>query len=366
LKPTNRFSRPIVVGIIAAVLAACGQVQPLSLTPAELSTDAKQAASTLGSLELRIAGLGGRRVLATVEEIAYLKVTIDYTNSDELVSRTVDAALLVASPADLGRVNFTDLTAGPVTVTVEAFDAANQSIGRESRDAVIVAMQAARVVIPLKLNDTIKDSLNGNLAVDINATDGDEVTRSPEPNRPTESGRPELPDWSPNPTSGSASPTPTPTDTPTTVPTPSVAPTATPSPIFSTPPDHTLVTTRRVPESNTTLYFSMNLTLVYGYIGASWDGTSVPNITSPVAVKPGSDIYITRKEGPSNAYGERFVYYLATFTGADDNLPMQGSRDVSHYYHPENGDVVLALQSGISTVYENAARGIWDFFVVSN
>jgi hypothetical protein len=359
LKPTKRFSKPIILAAITATLVACGQAQPSLVSPAELSSHANQADSTLGSLELRIAGLGGRRVLATVADIVYLDVTITYPATGHVVSRRVDAAALRDNNG-IGRVNFNNLPAGNVTVKVEAFDVAGLPIGNKTENAEVKAMQPTYVTVPLKLIDTIIDSLNGNLGVNINVIDGTEVTASPSP---LSSATPELPPWSPSP-AATTTPSPEPTDTPTTVPTASVAPTTPPSPVpsvqISTPPDSTVVHSFIVPQSDVPLFFSMRLN---AYFGGSQQ--PVERFSDVANVMPGTEVRITVSEF-YGWYGNRSTTYTAYYIDGGYPFPSsQKSTYVSWDYNKDNGDFVSPMASGCSNNYGDAAAGRWNFFPLS-
>lgn len=191
---------PLVVATL--LLAGCGQLAapPAAklAAPAALAASPASAAAAPGRVEIRLAGLpatGARKLMATVAEVAALKVTISGGPLAAPRTQTVAAAALAAGK---GTVAFDAVPAGSVAVSIQALDAAGAKIGEQTSSATVARGQTAVVAVTLKLQDTHVASENGNLAVDLAIQDGDVVVDPIASASPTPTPSPSAPAYAIN------------------------------------------------------------------------------------------------------------------------------------------------------------------------
>lgn len=134
---------------LAILLAGCTAAPQAGYGPRAFVLDAAQAG---GSLRVRLhvpalaPAAGKRGLLATIADVDRLVITV--AAADGPRSATIQRADLVAGTATT---TFADLPAGPVEVTILAYDAGGQVIGRDVRTAAITAAGAAQVAAVLQL-----------------------------------------------------------------------------------------------------------------------------------------------------------------------------------------------------------------------
>jgi sugar lactone lactonase YvrE len=150
--------------LVALALALTGCQTPVSLhqikqplftlgaeasgvvTPAGGSASAGRSGALTVSIQGALAGLRKRSVLATVADVE--RVTVSVQVGGDTVSRTVERAALAAGQTS---VTFTGLPVGTATVTVTAYDVADQVLGATTQSVSIVAGQGTTADIALQL-----------------------------------------------------------------------------------------------------------------------------------------------------------------------------------------------------------------------
>jgi hypothetical protein len=181
---TSRFVCVIAGGLL---LIACGQVgtapimpgkdvapvaQPVNTqTIAPLTVVSPVAVSQTGqlSLNLNAPALAAYKLMAKVSDVKTIKVTLSGTNQ---ATKEVTTSALNNGK---GSILFETLKPGNTTVTVEAYDKDVKKIGTKEVSTTVVAGQTAVVAVGLKLDATNITNSNGNLAIELNIVDGDEV-----------------------------------------------------------------------------------------------------------------------------------------------------------------------------------------------
>lgn len=137
---------PVGLHQIKQPLFALGAEAPGVVTPAGSSAIAARSGALTVSIQGALAGLRKRAVLATVADVE--RVTVSVQVGGDTVSRTVERAALAAGQTS---VTFTGLPVGTATVTVTAYDVADQVLGATSQTVSITAGQATTADIALQL-----------------------------------------------------------------------------------------------------------------------------------------------------------------------------------------------------------------------
>lgn len=121
-----------------------------------------------------------RRVLATIADVDHVTVTVKASNGAEF-SKTVDKAAIAAGTTS---VTFDALPAGPVTVTITAFDGTGAGLGSTQKTAQVLAGQVASVDVALQLNPTYtgagggSTTTTGGLTTNVTLADGPSIAAS--------------------------------------------------------------------------------------------------------------------------------------------------------------------------------------------
>lgn len=217
----SAFTRKLLLAAVATgLLAACSEQAPVTMPIAEMpamrvGTDGAAnyaGARGTGMITISIQGFlqqmaSQRRVLATVGDVAEIKVTVREGDATEH-HRVLDRQGL-----EQGRTNatFSGVAPGEVLITMRAFSQANTQIGVVTAPALVKAGSVTTVDMTLQLDPSyigdggVPTGTTGILVPNVTVVDG--VSASPTP--------------TPTPTpSGAASPTPTPVPTATPTPAP--------------------------------------------------------------------------------------------------------------------------------------------------
>lgn len=160
--------------------AGCGQ--DVASTRGSVELQSLKASDTHGNLEIRLAPVARYSVLATLADVATIKVTLKGAALGGEQTRVVDAALM--RPGAKGHITFLSLPAGPVDVEIFAFDSTGAQIGEAIGSAEIFAGKSTNAHFILKLKDKHIPNPNGHLAVHIGVQDGAEIVDpidSPQP-----------------------------------------------------------------------------------------------------------------------------------------------------------------------------------------
>ncbi|MNR81947.1 hypothetical protein D3C72_126960 [compost metagenome] len=125
---------------------------------------------------VRLNFLNDLSVQATKNEVRQLRVTLSGGSLAAPLSQ------LVSFPAQT--VTFKDLKEGAHTLTVDALDASNKSLGKASKGVDVVPGQLTSVAVNLKLDSTSTSPTTGGIGVDVTIEDGELIpvpTPSPTP-----------------------------------------------------------------------------------------------------------------------------------------------------------------------------------------
>lgn len=189
---SHRGFRGLAMALVIA-LAGCGQFG-LNVAP-EVSSTKVVTQAGFGNLEIQIAPASIYRVLATVADVATIRVRLTGDKLPTPIIRDVDPDPLKNNLAGKkGRITFESLPAGQVTVNIEARNAQGAPIGFVERDVNVIAGESRREAFVLNLNNTVVANPNGNLPVNIIIQDGPThvpsiAPASPDPGYPELDGR---------------------------------------------------------------------------------------------------------------------------------------------------------------------------------
>lgn len=164
---------PLGAALVAMVLVGCGQTPasfPEHTVPMPAPDAAKAAApAATGTVELRVAGLGGYKVQATTSEVAALRVTLSGGALSEPLVQTASAAGLASGR---GTITFAAVPAGTMDVAIAALDGEGFELGATATTAEVTAGETAVVAATLTLAPTHVTAAGGSVAFDLTVQDG--------------------------------------------------------------------------------------------------------------------------------------------------------------------------------------------------
>ena len=140
------MSKFAILGAVAMMLAGCGAGNLNHVVP---KASAIQASAAKGSLSVSFAGLPKYQVLATMNDVASVRLDLSVFSGDVAASqtRTLSRKQLDAN----GVVTFSQVAPGKASLTVTALGADGKELGRNNTSAAVTAGRTTRMPVTIDL-----------------------------------------------------------------------------------------------------------------------------------------------------------------------------------------------------------------------